>query len=321
MYDADDKLKEKNDSTGKKHMYAYDKNGNLLTSTFASGTSVIAINQSVDKNDQVTSISSGSTLESFTYTENDQLAGLKNKNGTFSLYDYDGAGLLTRLLTNNTSGSLIESFDYTYDAANQLSSINGTTITHDKNGNLTNDGKRILVYDAEDRLVEVKEGTTSVAKYQYNSEGLGISKTTGSTTVNYTYDENANVVLETDQSGAVLASYVYDNGNRPLTMTKSGKTYTFHANAHGDITSVTDAAGTVVACFEYDAWGNQLKESGNFTSLVPFRYAGYRYDSETKLYYLQQRYYNSEIGRFLTLDPQLGEKENPITQKSYSYAE
>ncbi|PRS27775.1 hypothetical protein C6W19_23425 [Bacillus sp. RJGP41] len=86
-------------------------------------------------------------------------------------------------------------------------------------------------------------------------------------------------------------------------MTKSGKTYTFHANAHGDITSVTDAAGTVVACFEYDAWGNQLKESGNFTSQVPFRYAGYRYDSETKLYYLQQRYYNSEIGRFLTLDP------------------
>ncbi|MED3790299.1 hypothetical protein P4576_24350 [Peribacillus frigoritolerans] len=61
---------------------------------------------------------------------------------------------------------------YTYDAANQLSSINGTTITHDKNGNLTNDGKRILVYDAEDRLVEVKEGTTKVAKYQYNSEGL-----------------------------------------------------------------------------------------------------------------------------------------------------
>ncbi|MGN7397831.1 hypothetical protein [Peribacillus frigoritolerans] len=102
---------------------------------------------------------------------------------------------------------------------------NGTTITHDKNGNLTNDGKRILVYD---RLVEVKEGTTKVAKYQYNSEGLRISKTTGSTTVNYTYDENANVVLETDQSGAVLASYVYDNGNRPLTMTKSGKTYTFH---------------------------------------------------------------------------------------------
>ncbi|MFS0600394.1 RHS repeat-associated core domain-containing protein [Peribacillus frigoritolerans] len=34
----------------------------------------------------------------------------------------------------------------------------------------------------------------------------------------------------------------------------------------------------------------------------------YRYDSETKLYYLQQRYYNSEIGRFLTLDPPTGRK-------------
>ncbi|MFC9598740.1 DNRLRE domain-containing protein [Peribacillus butanolivorans] len=386
VYDADDKLKEKSYSNGKKNTYTYDKNGNALTSSFSSGATNITVKRSVDKNDQITNISSGSTSASFTFTENDQLAGLKNKNGTFTLYNYDGANQLTRLLTTNASGTILESFDYTYDAkgnrisektkdgtsqytydksgqltkevrpngdvieytydavgnrltkkvtkgstvttntytydaANQLSTNNGPSVSHDKNGNLTNDGKRTFVYDAQDRLIEVKEGTTSLGKYQYNSEGIRISKTIGSTTTYYTYDENDNVVLETNQSGAILVSYVYDNANRPLTMTKGGKTYTFHTNAHGDITSVTDDAGTVVANFEYDAWGNHLKESGTFTSQVPFRYAGYRYDSETKLYYLQQRYYNSEIGRFLTLDPQLGEKENPITQNSYSYAD
>lgn len=386
MYDADDKLKEKNNSTGKKNTYTYDKNGNLLTSTFASGTASFTVNRTMDKNDQTTKISSGNTDVNFMFNENDQLAGLKNKNGTFSLYNYDGAEQLTRLLTTNSSGTTIESFDYTYDAkgnritektstgtaqfsydkseqltkevrpngdileytydavgnrltkkvtkgttvttdtytydaANQLTSINGTAVTHDKSGNMTNDGKKAFIYDTADRLIEVKQGTTSLGKYQYNSEGLRISKTTGSTTIYYSYDENDNVVLETDSSGTVLASYVYDNANRPLTMTKGGKTYTFHVNARGDITSVTDEAGVVVASFEYDSWGNILKESGAFASNIPFRYSGYRYDSETKLYYLQQRYYNPEIGRFLTLDPELGDEENPITQNGYAYAD
>lgn len=386
VYDADDKLKDKSDSTGKKNTYTYDKNGNLLTSTFVSGTTNLAVNRTVDKNNQTPSISSGNTNVTFTFTERDQFASLKNKNGTFSLYNYDGAGQLTRLLTTNSLGATIESFNYTYDskgnrisektnggmaqftydksgqltkevrpngdileytydavgnrltkkmtkgttvttnsytydAANQLSTINGTAVTHDKSGNMTSDGKRTFIYDADDRLVEVKEGSTSLGKYQYNSEGLRVSKTTGSTTVYYTYDENDNVVLETDSAGTVITSYIYDNANRPLTMTKGGKTYTFHVNARGDITSVTDEAGAVVASFEYDSWGNTEKETGTFASSVPFRYAGYRYDPETKLYYLQQRFYNSEIGRFLTLDPVLGDKENPITQNGYAYAD
>ncbi|PTY77788.1 hypothetical protein B5V89_13405 [Heyndrickxia sporothermodurans] len=47
-----------------------------------------------------------------------------------------------------------------------------------------------MEYDAYDRLVEVKEGTTSLGKYQYNSQGLRISKTTGSNTTHYTYEQH-----------------------------------------------------------------------------------------------------------------------------------
>jgi len=385
VYDTDNKLKEKSDSKGKKNTYTYDENGNISTSTFTSTTTTNTVSRKVDKNDQVTDITSGNTSTSFTYTENDQLAGLKNKNGTFTLYNYDDAGQLSRLLTTDSSGALINSYDYTfdakgnqltektksgtikytydknnqllkevqpngdtyeytydavgnrltkkvtkgstittetynYDAANQLTSINGTNIAHDKNGNVTSDGKRTYSYDAEDRLIEVKEGGTSIAKYQYNSDGLRISKTTGTTTIYYTYDENNNVVLETDQNGNTLASYIYDDNNHPLTMNKSGKTYTFHGNARGDITAVTDEQGAVVASFDYDTWGNILKESGTLVSEVPFRYASYRYDKETNLYYLQQRYYNPSTGRFLTLDPMLGEMDDPITQNGYNYA-
>ncbi|TPF19473.1 DNRLRE domain-containing protein [Priestia megaterium] len=386
VYDADNNLKEKTDSTGKRNIYSYDKNGNLTTGTFSSGATTLTINRMVDKNDEITRITSGNTDTSFTLTEDDQLASQRNKNGTFTLYDYDGASQISHILTTNGTGSAIDSFEYTYDAkgnritektaegtakftydkngqlikevepngdmyeytydavgnrltkkitkgstvntdtysynaANQLIKVNGATITNDTNGNVTNDGKRTYVYDAGDRLIEVKNGTTSVAKYQYNSDGLRVSKTVGSTTVNYTYDDNNNVILETDPTGKVLVSYVYDNSDRPLTMNKDGKTYTFHTNARGDVTKVTDEQGSVVASFEYDSWGNITKETGTFAAQVPFRYAGYRYDLETKLYYLQQRYYNPETGRFLTLDPFLGDKENPITQNGYNYAD
>lgn len=38
------------------------------------------------------------------------------------------------------------------------------------------------------------------------------------------------------------------------------------------------------------------------TVMNPFRYRGYYYDTETKLYYLQTRYYDPETGRFLNMD-------------------
>ena len=34
----------------------------------------------------------------------------------------------------------------------------------------------------------------------------------------------------------------------------------------------------------------------------PIRYRSYYYDAETKLYYLKSRYYDPELGRFMTID-------------------
>ena len=63
--------------------------------------------------------------------------------------------------------------------------------------------------------------------------------------------------------------------------------------------------------YSYDAWGNckvlnasgaEITDANHIGNLNPFRYRGYYYDTETKLYYLQSRYYDPEIGRFITID-------------------
>ena len=55
-----------------------------------------------------------------------------------------------------------------------------------------------------------------------------------------------------------------------------------------------------------DGSGNAISDSSNIANLNPYRYRGYYYDTETGLYYLQSRYYNPEMGRFLNADSVAG---------------
>lgn len=74
----------------------------------------------------------------------------------------------------------------------------------------------------------------------------------------------------------------------------------------GDVIAITDDAGAVVARYTYDAWGKCTIGSDSsgvgIAAINPFRYRSYYYDTEIELYYLQSRYYNPEIGRFINAD-------------------
>ncbi|MBQ3221698.1 MAG: hypothetical protein IJB34_07035 [Clostridia bacterium] len=76
----------------------------------------------------------------------------------------------------------------------------------------------------------------------------------------------------------------------------------FDKNTLGDIVAIWDGTGQVVAEYEYDAWGNITYQYGSIASVNPFRYRGYYYDTETGFYYLQTRYYDPTICRFINAD-------------------
>jgi RHS repeat-associated protein len=102
-------------------------------------------------------------------------------------------------------------------------------------------------------------------------------------------------------------------------MTRGGQTYYYQLNGHGDVVTLTNSSGSVVKTYNYDAFGNLIGETGTVEN--PYRYAGYRFDEVTGLYYLQARYYDAKLGRFLTKDPVTGSDEVPLTQNGYVYVE
>ena len=81
--------------------------------------------------------------------------------------------------------------------------------------------------------------------------------------------------------------------------------------------------GTDKLLFTYDTWGKAISTTGTLAgslgNLNPFRYRGYVYDTETGLYYLQTRYYDPEVGRFINADGYLSTGQGILGKNMYSY--
>ena len=103
--------------------------------------------------------------------------------------------------------------------------------------------------------------------------------------------------------------FFYDENGHPFAMRKytdetlsSYNTYYYILNAQGDVVKLIAPSGNVYAEYSYDAWGNILDSTGSLRNTNPLRYRGYYFDKETGFYYLQSRYYDPAVRRFLNAD-------------------
>ena len=99
---------------------------------------------------------------------------------------------------------------------------------------------------------------------------------------------------------------LYDNEDSVCGILYNGTPYYFLKNLQGDVIAITDQEGTTVARYSYDAWGvctiAEDTSDSNIAAINPFRYRGYYYDAEIGMYYLQSRYYDPNMGRFINVD-------------------
>lgn len=141
--------------------------------------------------------------------------------------------------------------------------------------------------------------------YKYDANGLRYEKTVnGITTRQYLEGNKIIAEEELNTSGTVAHTkyYIYDQTGI-AGMVYDGSTYYFEKNLFGDVTTIYNTSGSSVASYTYDLWGNITSGgSSGVGKANPFRYRGYYYDNETGFYYLQSRYSDPEICRFISAD-------------------
>ena len=254
-------------------------------------------------NGNVKQIKSGSTVKvAYEYDEfNRLIAEINYAAGKKFAYTYDSAGnVLTKHtynITNNVIAAVasdVTTYGYTNPLwRDQLTKIdNRYTIEYDAAGNPVKYKDYALEWKGN-RLTKFDNTT-----FAYDINGLRVKKND----THYYLSGDKIIVERRVEDGAVKFVYYRYDDSGVCGMNYDGTDYYFRKNIFGDIIEVFASDGTSVASFVYDAYGKVLTESGTMASKVPFRYRGYYYDQETRLYYLQSRYYDPATGRFISPD-------------------
>ncbi len=315
-YDKAGNLKTVTDWLSKQTVYDYDDAGNLTDTDLPNGVDTDYTYDDAGRLESVLNVGPGpTTISSFDYT----LDAVGNRTemvdlvGTHS-YEYDALYRLTEVkypdeetdtYTYDAVGNRLtkDTDDYTYDDADQLTNLEGMPFGYDENGNQTSRGTQPYVddfaYDHENRLVGADINYLAFG-YSYNGDGLRMRQQVfGQPTTNYTWDVAAGlpVVLQDGDN-----TYVY--GLDLISATDGGGVQTYFLyDGLGSTSDLTDGSGNVVDGYTYDVFGALRSGSPGATD---FLFTGEQRDADSGLYYLRARYYDPEIGRFLSRDPARG---------------
>ncbi len=259
-----------------------------------------------DGNKNLTGITAPNTPwydQSFGY---DALNRLETASGSYGdiTYIYDGTG---NRLTRDVNGE-IETYDYDVTGRNRLDEIafSGTTevltFSYDANGNTTTYGDRTLIYNENNRLVEVKEGENTIATYAYNGLGQRLKKTAGGVTTYYVYDQNGQLIAETTSGNTT--EYLYMGKIHMAMVDASSGDFYFYLNDRLGTPQLMTYGNTTTVMWEarYKPFGEAMVHPQSEV-VNNFRLPGQYFDGETGFHYNYHRYYDPRTGRYLTPDP------------------
>jgi RHS repeat-associated protein len=340
-YDADERLETASGPATGSTSYGYDAVGNLDTVTYPNG---VSHNYTYDELNRLTNVAvnKSGALASYAYTL--EAAGhhtsVTELSGRKAVYTYDN---IYRLLTETVSGATVGpngAVTYTYDAVGNRTQTTSTlagvtagtfsynsddrlsTDTYDANGNTTASGGITNTYDFQNHLIQNSAGVTVV----YDGDGNRVSKTAGGVTTTFLVDDQNPTgyvqVIRATSSNGNTDNYVYglERISQVAFIDSSSTTLTSYYvyDGQGSVRALTNASGTVTDTYDYDAFGNLLHSTG--TTPNNYLYVGEELDPDLHFYYLRARYLNAATGRFLTVDPYLGDLTDPISLHRYLYA-
>ena len=357
-YYPDGLLKKVTDGSGSETSYTYDRNGNLLTCTRADGSVQTLGYDEAGRLETLTDCAAGGeVLLSYVYTY-DKYGNISEISGEDATSAEEG---LTALIAVSGSGTGIYSVSFEYDLNNRLISYNGEEVRYDARGNMTwgpvNGEFAELTYDCRNRLVSAGGVTytydaenirTSLETEDYceeyvtdtvssalsrvlekkiftkNSDG---TETLTSETV-YVYGNDlmyekvipVGGVSENEDQAGTEGKNLAAGGISYAGTAEFSETYFHHYNHLGSTMKLTDAAGEVKASYTYGPYGELLSGDSSLTDYLYNGSCGVITDPNGLLYQ-RQRYYNTEIKRFINQDVLTGSITNPLSLNRYAYVQ
>lgn len=197
-----------------------------------------------------------------------------------------------------------DTFEYqTGGWRDQLRFYNGQAITYDAMGNPIQYRGMQMEWEQGHQLKHIT-GVGLDMYCRYNDSGKRIRKTVNGVTTDFYLDGSA-ILMQTSSDGSRI-DFFYDDKGNVFAMKYQNEMYFYRKNLFGDILGILDSHGTELVKYEYNSWGKLLNltdySSNGLGRKNPFRFKGYYYDEELGMYYLNSRYYDPEVGRFISPD-------------------
>jgi len=315
--------------------YHYDAAGRLLSRILSNGAATL---YNYDKDGFLTKItqrsSSGDIIDERSYTQDSvgNITQVAITGGDTTDYLYDPAYRLTQVNASDVTNSQTFSYDgvgnrlskthngvinnYTYSIGNRLDALrHGTAL--------------VFSYDYDDNGSRINKRNSAgavVESYQYNQKRLITQMNSAGSVTDFAYDPNLYRIQKSSSAGtnhylleAEHLESVYDENNQLKSSYLRGVVVdeiingferdangnmlnrTFHHDQVNSVVALSDHNGATAQARTYTPFGLDLGSSGESTNSLA--YTGREQDNEGGLYYYRARYYDPEVGRFISEDP------------------
>ncbi|CDR31481.1 Cell wall-associated polypeptide CWBP200 [Acholeplasma oculi] len=296
---------------GTQYIYSYDELGNLIFSVHIENENDILEMKSYVYDDFKRLVK-----ESFYNNQNECL-----KSYTYA-YDMDG-NILEKSVEDHTG--IVNRFVYTYSDSiknrlNKITEFEGTVFK--KESNLSYSTQTPFFPSSIDGEVITYKGreVSSYGNhlYTYNDQGIRIKKELYNLSTVYTLEGNKVIQSKYHDSATedtVTIQYHYDELGQLFGLRYNEVDYIYQRDIFGSIMGIIDLEGKVFVSYTYNGFGepsidvqtegmtlNDLVVASKLKDHNIYIYKGYIYDQDTKMYYLNSRYYHPSIGRFITPD-------------------
>lgn len=314
IYDDADRLTTLTDEANQNFTFGYDIADKLISKTLPNVVNTTYEYDGMSRLKRLKDVSSTATLfdRQYTYNSASQISQIIEPTQTRN-FGYDNVNRLISM--NNGTANESYAFDdvgnrtsshrsasYGYQPFNKITSTANSTINYDANGNMVtkSEGSNFwrFTWDYENRMTSASTRKETV-RYRYDALGRRVQRyfKGGKENTKFIYDGQD--VLADDNAGVLTK---YQNGlgiDDKLKVSLNGAAKYFLTDHLGSTNALTNSSGAITESASYDSFGNAT--NANFPTR--YQFTGREYDNFTGLHYYRARFYDANLGRFISEDP------------------